>query len=359
MKIIKLLLIVAIISGCSSIPRGKQETQGIAEQYTINLNSHDLEIFQLIFYSDLITFPLPSKGIREFITFDEQTGKYYVPAEIGENFRLNNFNISTVPVYETGKEKIVGFSCTRRDTVIYIDKEGKVYKTSFKEGKWSKEILFKADVAADVAAADKESIYICSYADGGIYKFSHSGNYKAFIKIENKYPDGTKGLGAESVVAMDAKSRYLYLFLKNENVIALVDYEAERIENIYLGGNTDKTISVKQENDGNTALLLLQKRAKEVVSYGIFPLSTLHLARIADGYIKKLSAPFEGYHYVITDIEGNIIFYIKSSLLNLDNYLSKKITITGFLLEDSSFLDSSNEFLTVTEIKDQKLLIDN
>lgn len=358
MKIIKLLLIVAILSSCSSIPKEKElleekkpEISQFAEQYTINLNSHDLDILQLIFYSDLITFPLPSKGKREFITYDEQTGKYYVPAETEKNFKSNNFNISTVPVYETGKEKIVGFSCTGRDTVIYIDNEGEVYKTSFKEGKWAKEILFKANVIADVATATKESIYICSYADGGIYKFSHSGDYQAFIKIENRNSDGTEGIGAESVVAMDVKSKYLYLFLKKINIIALVDYEAEQIENIYLGSNTDKAISVKQENNGNTVLLLLQKRIKEEVSYGIFPLSTLHLARIAEGYIKKLAKPVESYHYVITDIEGNIIFYIKSVLLNLDNYLSNKVTVTGFLPEDSSFFGSSTEFLTITEIK--------
>ena len=317
-----IFLFIFALSSCETFTSSGDKSSAKFEEYNLTINEKHPYLQQL-YYRDIISFR--ADNITEnFITYDADKNIYYIPGKTNKTIKSGSHNIEFITV---SAASLIGFVCVGSDTILYSDNSGNVYKLEKKnQGNWVEKKLFSAKLGQkpfNTMTADQKNIYLYSEKDKGIHKLKYSGKAEAFIKIS--------GL---TVSGLDVKSSYLYL-LSSTGLIILADYKQNKIETEYMTDDFDifnTTFLVKQDKS-ETELILSKKGSKSSSQYAIYPLSSLHKMVIEEGYIRRVSPQIAGCSYVLCDSNGNIIFPLKSTLINLETAISGKVTVTGMIYD--------------------------
>jgi len=315
-----IFLFIFAISSCASTASSNTRSTTKPEKYNLEIDKTHLYLAHL-YYRDIISFNA-DEIIGNMITYDAETNLYYVPGKTAKTITSGSYNIEFVKISVAVP---AGFTCVSPNTILYSDANGDVYKTQKNsKGKWEENHLFTAKHGKKpftAMTADQKNIYFYSKKDNGIYRFNYSGKTEALIKIN--------GI---NISAIDIKSNYLYM-LDNSGLIFLADYEQNKIEMEYMAEDhniINTTLLVRQAKT-ETEIILNRNGIKDTLHYGIYPLSSLHKMVLEEGYIKRVSPRIAGCSYVLSDSNGKIIFPIKSTLVDLETALSRKVTVIGMI----------------------------
>ena len=294
-----------------------------------------------LYYSDIASVRGAEKGSR--IAFDREEGVLYVSGKKHETFESAALRGEIIPL---SLDNISGMSCTEKNSVVFSDTAGNVFRAKKEgSGSWKEELLFSAsrnpvqgsrDPLFTAMAADKDHAYLYNDKSSSIYRYDYKGVPDLVIELKGD-PPPVKGVPAGRISSIDIQSSYLYLMYES-GLIILADHLERGVETYFSPQNTGKVggLFTVRHDKTESDILIETGYGNNTKSFALYPLSSMHRMRVTEGFIKKATPPVSGCSHVIADSAGKIIFPVKSNLIDLDSVTGGKITAAGMLHDTES-----------------------
>ena len=325
-RIIKITPVIIItylfLASCSSsyksiLPAGKA-----AEQNDIYFSSGEIEA-ENFYYSDIIKKD-------EKLNFTSYTGKSFTDSS------------------EIADPEIIGMSRISEKRLITSDRFGNINIYSRKDNSWElseKKSLKTDDGIPSFSAFSADNSFICLYSGitDSIYFFPYSKKPSMIFRLLTE-----ETFFSRDITDIDMESGYLYL-IDTENRVSIIDYRKKIFETDFLldGRIPFRSISVIQDKESSSLAAL----SPGSTSVYIYPMSEQYMMIREKGYIKTAGITSFNYgtHVLVSD-SGEILYALKSSIMNLADFTKGEVTVTGKLIMGYP-VEGGPDFLSVSDIQ--------
>ena len=315
-----LLLIPLTYISCTTGSASLIPLKEKAEKFEIHFETGDFDP-ELFYFSEIIKNQKPS----DYISFK---------------------GISFADNFEIERENIIGMSLISANRLAASDKNGNItiYEKKGKSWEKTRSLSLKTEETSSFSAFSADSSYLSLYSGktDSIYMFKYSKNSLIILKL---YSEDTSF--NRDITDIDMESGYIYL-MDTKNRVSIIDYREKKYETeFFLDSKIPlRSFSVISEKE-SSSLAALSPGTDQLY---IYPLSEQYMMVKEKGYIKKAGITSFNYgtHVLVSD-SGKILYALKSSILDLSEFLKGEVTVTGKLVPDYP-VDGGPEFLEVADI---------
>ena len=248
---------------------------------------------------------------------------------------------------ETGRTDIIGMSIISENRLAVSDRRGNVTFYSRKGKNWKTEssISLKTGETSSFSSFTADSSYLCLYSGktDSIYMFKYNKNASIILKMLSEETSFSR-----EITDLDIESGYLYL-LDTENRISIIDYKEKNFETEFFLDAEIPLTSFSVIADKDSVSLAALSRGDD--SLYIYPLSDQYMMVSEKGYIKKAGITSFNYgtHVLVSD-SGELLYALKSSIIDLSKYLKGEVSVTGKLVQNYP-VDGGPDFLEVSDVR--------